>query len=139
MGTYTPYVLLSIALFFGIIQSTFQKAGIGNDEQLGEGSAAAAYIIISLPLMILSNLCLLAVIGWSLFKLQVIPTLVIAVVGFVGWGFVWGLFLGHIRRTPTWYALQSWGIPLMLLARSITAGAVVWLALHLWGLEGSNL
>lgn len=123
-----PYLILGLALALGVTQATLDKAGVGRVEFLPNGRALIVLGAISIPLNLLSNIGLILIAVWSLFALRLIPTLITVAVGFVGWSLAWGFILTTLRRSETWDAVLSVGIPLMLILKCATGALVIFLA-----------
>ncbi|GEM_PF-4315112 len=122
------YVVLAIAIVCGVTQASLDRAGAGRVEWLRESPGALGLMVVSIPLMLLSNLGLIAICIWAFFALKWVPVVGVLLCAFVVWSLGWGHFLANFRRTESWESFLPLSIPLVLLLRLATSVAVVFLA-----------
>ena len=126
--TALPYVVLLVALVFGVMQATLERAGLGRTEWLRNSPGTLILNLISIPLNLLCNMGLIAICVWSFFALSWLPTVGIVAAGIVVWGWTWGCFLARLRRSASWESLLGTGMWLLLCLKIVTAWSVVFLA-----------
>ena len=122
------YAVLAFALACGITQASLDRAGAGRVEWLRETGGALALMVVSIPLLFLSNFGLIAICIWAFFVLSPLPVAGVLLITLVLWGFGWGAVLASLRRSEAWESVLTIGIPLVMFLRLITAVAVVFLA-----------
>jgi hypothetical protein len=126
--TALPYIVLLVALVFGVMQATLDRVGVGRTEWLRDSLGSLILNLVSIPLNLLSNIGLIAICVWSFFVLNWLPTAGIVATGIVVWGWTWGSFLARFRRSESWDSVLEIGISLLLFLKIVTAGSVVFLA-----------
>ena len=118
---------LSIAIATAVMQSSLDRAGVGRVEETATSAGSNALVLLSIPLTLLSNLGVIAIVIWSFFVLPWLTTLGVVAAAFIGFSLVWGLFLARLRRGEKWLAVCAAGIPLVFSLRLICAACIVFL------------
>jgi hypothetical protein len=119
-----PYLVLFIAIVSGVMCASLEKAGVGRAESLSNSPGAFVLMLITIPLNLLTNLGLIAIVIWSLFALDWLPSLLVAFTSFVGFSLAWGGLLARLRRSAEWASLVRVGIPLVFVLKLVTAISV---------------
>jgi hypothetical protein len=124
----TAYVALFVAIVLGVVCASLEKAGVGRAETLRNSPGAFVVMLVSIPLNLLTNLGLIAIVVWSFFALRWLPTLGVVLVAFVGFSLLWGAYIARLRRSDSWESLLRIGIPLVFVLKSVAAVCVALLA-----------
>lgn len=123
-------ILLFTAISASIIQASLDKAGVGRVEDSSPTAGSIALMLVSIPLTFLSNLGAIAIVVWSFFVLPWLPTLITVAAGFIGFSLACGAGIAAFRRSSIWYSICSFGIPLVLVSRLVSAVCVLLLAVR---------
>lgn len=121
-GENVSLFLLGVSVFFVLVIATLERAGVRRVEDLPlHNFAYKALAILSVPLVLVTEIGLFAVVGWAAYAIGWIKVLVVCLgVVFLG-GMAWGVALHFLRRSSVFgYVVQA-GASLILVMRFLSA------------------
>lgn len=124
------YLVLFTAMATGVMQATLDKAGVGRIEATAPSALSNILVLLSIPISLLSNLGLIAIVIWSLFVLPLLPTLGVVAAGLIGFSLIWGVSLALLRRGASWQSVVAVGLPLVFALRLACSACIVFLVVN---------
>lgn len=125
-GDALSLVLLGVSIFFVLAIATLERAGVRKVEDLPlHNSAYKAIAILSVPLVLITEIGLFAVVGWAAYAIGWVKVLVACLgVVFLG-GMFWGVVLHFLRRSTLFECIVQAGPSLILLMRFLSSACLV--------------